>query len=365
MRLRWRGSGHYEKLSGDLSLEAWLVANHGGRPPAELRPEIEALVGHAVTLAQIQQKCIRLKLRTESRLRSRQLQAAARVRAVDPVPEVDPDTIWKATVSLAKELEYRVSETNKIIVDLSDETRPIAIAEMADLHIGGIGVDYNAIERDAEIIASTDGMYCTVGGDNIDNFIQSFLLAGMNSQVITASTQWVLFERYLSIIQDKVLYARIGNHDSWTQKQSQVDKFGQLMRQFQILNVQHIGVARILVGGQEYVVEATHKYWGQSRLNSLWSPMRLLDYGIADGADVCIVEHRHVPAWGCIWRRGKRRYMVRTGTYKVKDNYAAENGFWGAAIGPAVLIYFPGEHHLHVMQDVGEAANYLTYLRGN
>jgi len=186
----------------------------------------------------------------------------------------------------------------------------------------------------------------------------------MSSQVVTASVQWTLFERYLTIIHDKVLYARIGNHDAWTAKLSQIDKFGELMRRFQILNVEHIGTAHVLVGQQEYVVTATHKYWGQSRLNALWSPMRLLDYGIAPDPDVCIVEHRHVPAAGWLWRRAKRRYLVRTGTYKVQDTYAAEHGFWGAAVAPACLIYDADRHNIHIMSDVPDAARYLKHLRG-
>jgi len=362
--ISWKAPGRYP-LAGELSLEQWLHANHQGRTPTELVPEIQAIVGRDVSLASVQRKCYDLKLRTSEDERSKGLKAAAKVRALDPVPEPDPDAIWEAGKKLAEKLQYLVSEVNEISIDLTDQARPIAIVEMADLHLGGIGTDYEAIERDAEAIANTDGMYCTVGGDNIDNFIQAFFLAGMSVQVVTASVQWIMFERHLNIIKDKVLYARVGNHDSWTAKVSQVDKFGELMRQFQILDVEHIGIAHVLVGQQEYIVEATHKYWGQSRLNSLWSPMRLLDYGIAPDPDVCIVEHRHVPSAGWIWRRGKRRYMVRTGTYKTKDSYAAENGFWGAAVAPACLIYDSERHNLHIMDDVPEASRYLTYLRSN
>jgi len=362
MRIDWQTPGRYVSLGG-ISLRAWLEANHQGRAPAELVSEIRAIVEHDVSLSAIYHQCHRLGLSTSADARSAGLRAAARVRAVDPVPEPDPDAIWEASKRLAAELKHRVAEVNTIIVDLTDQTRPIAIVEMADLHLGGIGTDYDAIQRDAETIASTEGMFCVIGGDSLENFLEAWALSAMSMQVITASPQWRLFERYISIIRDKVLYARVGNHEAWTAKVAQIDKFGELMGKYQILNVQHIGVANIHVGGQEYVVESTHRFWGQSRLNQLWSPMRLLDYGITDNVDVAVVEHRHVPAAGWLWRRGKRRFLIRTGTYKTCDSWAAEHGFWGAEVAPACLIYWPEKHQIMIFHDVPTTASFLTFLR--
>lgn len=363
-RISWKKAGRYEKLEG-LSLDAWLLANHLGRAPTELVPEIGDIVGHKVTLQQAQHACQRLKLRTSGRARSKGLRAAARVRAIDPVPQPDPNAIWAAAQTLQARLEYMVSEVNEIDIDLRDQTKPIAIVEMADLHLGGIGTDMDAIDRDANLIAQTDGMYCVIGGDNVDNFLQAFLMSAMAGQVITASPQWLLFERYLSIIQAKILYARVGNHDAWTQKLAQVDKFGELMGKFKVLNVKHVGVAHIYVGTQEYVLEATHKWWGNSKLNDLHSAMRLLDFGVADGVDIAVVEHRHTPAAGWQNRRGKRRFLIRAGTYKTRDKYSAEHGFWGAEVAPACLVYWPDRHEIAIFHNVSVAAGYLTYLRSN
>jgi len=340
------------------------MVSHVGRAPSELVSEIETLTEQDVTLLSVQHKCQRLKLYTDDQAKTRVLRRAAeRVRPRYEPLEPDPEALWEATKRLAAELEYKVSEINEIEIDLRDQDKPIAVVEMADLHIGGIGTDYDAIDRDTELIAKTDGMYCVVGGDNLDNFIQAFLLTGMAVQAVTASTQWLLFERYVNRISDKVLYARVGNHDSWTAKMSQVDKFGEMMREHAILNVEHIGVAHLLVGEQHYIVEATHKWWGTSKLNELHSAMRLLDYGIADNVDVAVVEHRHSPAAGWQLRRGKRRFLVRTGTYKVKDNYAAEHGFWGSEVAPACLIYWAKERRVAIMHDVPTAAAFLTWLR--
>ena len=362
-RVNWKKQGHYEALGGK-SLEEWLIENHQGRAPSELVVEIGGIVGHDVSAGAMRVKCHKLGLRCSDEAYTRALQAGvSRVKAVQPIAQFNPDVVWEATKRLAGALRYRVEQTNHIVIDFSDEDRPIAIAELADMHIGGIGVDYEAIERDTEIIAGTDGMYCTIGGDTVDNFLESFFLSAMATQVITASVQWRLLEKHLSTIQDKVLYARVGNHEAWTAKVSQIDKFGELMCKYQILNVEHIGVADIFVGQQKYVVEASHKFWGNSRLNELHSAMRLLDYGIADNVDVAVVEHRHTPAAGWQHRRGKRRFFIRTGSYKIYDSYAAEHGFWGAEVAPACLIYWPDKHQIVILHDVPAAAAFLVYLR--
>jgi hypothetical protein len=289
--------------------------------------------------------------------------AIGRVSHTRKRPGADLDEIWEAANRLAAALEYKVSEIREIDVDLRDQDRPICSVDFADLHLGGIGVDYEAVERDGELVRDTDGMFCTLGGDAVENFIMEFALAGQDAQAVTASVQWKLLERHLGIIASKVLYAAIGNHDYWTFKRAFINKFDELVAAFGILDVGHIGIVHMHVGQQEYIVQRVHKFWGRSRLNPLHAPMRLLDYGAHPDPDVCIVEHEHVPASGVIHRRGRDRVLVRTGTYKTKDPYASEQHFYGARVAPACIVYWPDEHRVHLIQSVPEAAQYLTHLR--
>jgi len=90
-----------------------------------------------------------------------------------------------------------------------------------------------------------------------------------------------------------------------------------------------------------------------------------LDHGIAPDPDILLVEHEHVPAAGFIERRSKLRCLVRPGTYKTMDEYAAEHHFYGAQVAPPVIIFWPDEHRLHLLHSVVEAASYLSFLRGN
>ena len=361
-RISWKKPGYYEKL-GEVSLEDWLRANHLGRAPSELVAEISTIVGHQAPLSSVQHACQRLKLYVSRASRTRVYSAASRVRARDPVPEPDPDVIWEATKKMAKALEYKVSKQTNITVDFSSETRPVGIVYLCDLHIGGVGVDYDAIERDSKLIAETDGLFCNFGGDQVDNFLGAWALSAMAEQVITASPQWRLLEKHLAMLQDKVLYARVGNHDAWTAKMAQIDKFGELMCKYQVLNVKHIGVVTFKVGTQIYISEESHRFWGRSRLNPLHATQRLLDYGPACDPDILLVEHEHVPAAGRMWRRGKDRFLIRPGTYKTKDSWAQEKHFYGSSVAPAVLILSPKKHQVHLSFSVPDAAEYLTYLR--
>jgi len=364
--VHWKKPGYYESL-GESSLADWLRENHEGRAPSDIVADIEAIVGHQVPVGRVRVACHRLGLQASDQAVLQAVEAgkaAGRVRPTKAQPGVNLDEMWEAAKRLAAALEYKVSEIREIEVDLRDQDRPVAIVEMADLHLGGIGVDYEAIERDAQAIAQTDGMFCVVGGDNLDNFIMEFAMTGMDSDVVTASTQWMLFRKYLALIEAKVLYAAIGNHDYWTFKRAFVSQFDEIVSSFGILSVGHIGVAHLHVGDQEYVVERAHKFWGRSRMNPLWTCFRLLDYGVAPDPDVMIAEHDHVPASGTFFRRSKNRVAVRTGTYKTRDPYASEQHFYGAQVAPACIIYWPDEHRTHLIQNVPEAAQYLAHLRG-
>ena len=363
--VRWQRKGHYEAL-GDDSLEDWLRQNHRGRAPSVIAQEMETVVGHAIPIGKVRMKCHRLGLKATDEAVLKAVEkgkAVGRVRPTNAVPGANLDEIWEAAKRLAAALEYKVTEIREIEVDLRDQDKPVCIVELADMHIGGIGVDYEAIEQDGEAIAATDGMFCVLGGDSLDNFIQEFALTGQDAQVVTASVQWKLLERHVGVIQPKTLYAAIGNHDYWTFKRAFVNKFDELVGSFGILDVGHIGVVHLHVGSQEYIIQRAHKFWGRSKMNPLLACQRLLDYGLHPDPDVCIVEHEHVPASGEIHRRGKNRVFIRTGTYKVADPYASEHQFFGAQVAPASVVYWPNEHRIHRIQNVPEAAQYLTYLR--
>ncbi|RLC74622.1 MAG: hypothetical protein DRJ03_31645 [Chloroflexi bacterium] len=362
MKLDWKTPGKYEAL-GKQSLEQWLLAHHRGRAPSQLKPEIEEIVGHPVTMAAIHRKCQKLGLRTSADNYREAIKAALKIRPVETVSTFDPEAVWEATQALANALKYQVERVDNVEVDFTQETKPICIVELADTHIGGIGVDYDQLRRDVQIIAETDGMYCGIGGDQVDNFIDEFLLGGVQEQVILASPQWKLLEDTVGRLQSKILWARVGNHELWTKKKAMLPQFANIMERAHVVNVQEIGVLHLHLGAQEYVIEATHKFWGESRLNVGHTCQRLYDFGLTP-ADVVIVEHRHVPHVGNFWRHGKQRWAVRPGTYKTMDTWARQHGFFGADIAPVCLFFWPDKDYIWPMNDVQEAANYLEYLRG-
>jgi hypothetical protein len=68
-------------------------------------------------------------------------------------------------------------------------TRPIAIANMADFHIGSVGCDHERWAEDYDYLCATDGLYAVFNGDLTENCVGFPDPRGMVTQVLTPEEQ--------------------------------------------------------------------------------------------------------------------------------------------------------------------------------
>lgn len=92
---------------------------------------------------------------------------------------------------------------------------------MADTHLGGVGVDYEAIDRDIDLVLATPGAYIIAVGDLLDNFIIGKLLALQMHTPFTINSKWALMQRCSGAWPSSPAVG--GNHDNWTRLLAGID----------------------------------------------------------------------------------------------------------------------------------------------
>lgn len=204
--------------------------------------------------------------------------------------------------------------------------KPFAIALMADLHGGGKS-DYEAIEKDIELIRKTEGMYAGNVGDNTDNFIIGALQNIQKEQPTTFQMEVRFAEWLMRELSGSLLFWVSGNHNNWTKKVSGIDFFKEGLKGTQCL-YDPIETRFILKwGDNEVKVKVRHKW----RYSSIFNPTHGIEVGwerIGQDFDIGIGAHTHI-ATLCrsFIREERKRYAVLLGTYKIRDTYGRKCGF--------------------------------------
>ena len=82
-------------------------------------------------------------------------------------------------------------------------------------------------------------------------------------------------------------------------------------------------------------------------------------------ARVVVVEHQHTGAIEQYIYNEKECVAIRTGTYAVYDDYALQNGYFGAHVCNPTVVFYPNEDKLVGFKDMRDAAVYLKAVRGD
>lgn len=274
--------------------------------------------------------------------------------------EADVDEFISAMINLQEKKEKLNTRQVQASVRLNDD-KPVGIAYWGDWHIGAAGVDYKLFEADLRRIRDTEGLYFIGAGDYKDNYVTSIHPGAQFEQIIQPGMQDLAVKRYMEQVGEKCLALVRGCHDDWDKKLTDVDFLEHLCYEIEAINLWHGGEFTIKIGDQSYVWRCRHKYKYQSSLN-LENAMRRINE-IQGPCDVAAEAHLHN---GYVMRRhlmGEYRIMLRTGTYKIWDEYGQKlAGYEGKPAVP-VIILFPDRHAMmeHIFLD--DAIEILKSLR--
>lgn len=240
-----------------------------------------------------------------------------------------------------------------------DTDKPVIRATTADWHLGMFGVDYDSFQSDVDFIRDEPLLKVNIGGDGYHNIIQPSKIGSGHNQA-PISIQKGLYVLTLEKLKDKIDTIRTGNHNYWSALAEGEDWDMEITRKIKLLYLKHYAVVYYKVGKMVYPWLMMHK----SRYNSSFNLTHNCKQNqrmFFPRARVVVVEHQHVAAIEQYQYDEKECVAIRPGTYAVYDDYAQQNGYFGAHVCNPAVVMFPNEDKLVGFKDMRDA---VTYVKG-
>jgi len=239
--------------------------------------------------------------------------------------------------------------------------KPIALTNTADWHLGMFGVDYVSFRDDILAIRDEPGLYCAVGGDAYQNIIQAQKVGTSQNQIPVAN-QRGLYVQALKELKEKILYIGTGNHNHWATMATGEDWEKELARRIKVVYTKHGGKINLKVGEMVYPIFRLHKGRFNSSFNLTHSAKQYQRMYFPE-ARIIVIEHQHIAAIEQYRYNDSECVAIRTGTYGVYDDYAQQNGFYGAHVSNPTVILYPHKDKMIAFKDMYDAIDHLRYLR--
>jgi len=233
---------------------------------------------------------------------------------------------WRDFTRLAKEhqqirqsLDFSETEANVGITADTDKDG-IVVLPLSDLHVGGEGVDYLAIESITDFI-KTNKIYVILVGDELDTFFSNFKNASaLFQQVLNPEEQITFLESWLGEIEPWLLACGWGNH---TEKRLEgllgINFIGKLKSK-SAPYFDGIGKINLKVDEIPYTIIINHKGTGKSKYNPNFGSYDMARNKV-DG-DLFITGHYHEPAFSNFLIRNKPVIAIQTGSFNNYDKFA-------------------------------------------
>ncbi len=322
------------------------------------RQEIAEKLG--ISFVQVKKALMRERRRGEVAERSAIEEKAYDLEDKKFFTEADVEEYIVAMINLQHRQEAINTRQVKTTVRIND-AQPIAIAYWSDWHIGAGGTDYNRFEADLRKIRDTEGLYFIGGGDYKDNYVAGSPPGGQFEQIIQPGMQDISVKHYMKQVKDKALALIRGCHDDWDKKTGDSDFIEELCEVTGAVNLWHGGEVIVKLGAEEYLWRCRHKYKYQSSLN-LENAMRRINE-IQGPCDVAAEAHLHNPYTMFRHLMGDYRIMMRSGSYKVWDEYGQKLAGYKGKPGVPVVIMFPETHRMIPITHLDDAIPILSGLR--
>lgn len=287
-------------------------------------------------------------------------------QAKPPASEEDLELLF-TSLENAEIARRTLSPTEQTITVNAPDNRPFAVAFMSDIHAGASGVDYARFRTDLTTIAATDGLGVIVNGDLVENAkVMSKAGNALYHGAFTNPREQMLYvQTRFEKIRDDIIAILAGNHDSRDGAHAGVDRLPDLCRDLDVPYGTEAGMTIYLnVGDQQYTIVAKHDYTGKSNITKSNSARRLWSEWPHswEAADVIALAHLHEANLSVQYQRGRDVVWLRSGTYKLHDEYAASKGY-KSTYGVPVVVFFPNERKMIPFLDFEEGVRYLNSVR--
>lgn len=236
---------------------------------------------------------------------------------------------------------------------------PIVRAVLADPHLGMFGVDLIAFKNDVYYIRDEPLIKVNIGGDFYHNIIQPSKIGSGHNQA-PISVQKGLTVLTHEMLKDSIDTVRTGNHNYWNTLLTGEDWDMEITRKIKLVYLKHYAMVYYKVGKMVYPWLMMHKSRYNSSFNWTHSCKQNQRLHFPQ-ARVIVAEHHHIADMEQYQYDGKECVAIRPGTYAVYDDYAQQNGYFGAHVCNPAVVMFPNEDKLVGFKDMRDA---VTYVKG-
>lgn len=264
---------------------------------------------------------------------------------------------WTAHLERTQELYRKASATQTFAeIELGDGKRPVCILPWSDLHWGGRGVDYKSFRTMTDEILATPDLYVALVGDLVEFAIKLRSVAEVCAQIVGPDKQVQFLENWLDEIQPRLILATWGNHDfERSEKQEGVSIIKKMLAHRTVV-FDGIGHADIKVGKQVYKFAVSHRFRGNSYLNTTHAGARYLRFQGHD-RQIALMGDIHQPAFSHFYDGPVKRLSMVAGTLNVASSYA--NRYFSIFTQP----YFPVVELAHDIHEFTPFENLASWKR--
>ncbi len=240
---------------------------------------------------------------------------------------------------------------------------PIAVMHMADWHMGEPGCDYDALEADLQTVCTEPGLYAVPGGDAYHNIIQPSKIGSAHNQT-PISVQKAMYVLAIKQQQEAghLLFMGTGNHPYWSALATGEDWDLELARRLRIAYAKHGAMIHIVVGDIDYIEWWEHKGRYGSSFNQTHGPKQSQRV-YHPRARIVVREHEHVGDVEQYRYDDRECAALRTGTYSLYSDFAAQNGYYGSHVCNPTVVLFPDKDWLTAFKFHTDALVYLRAVR--
>jgi hypothetical protein len=247
-------------------------------------------------------------------------------------------------------------------------SKPIAVMKAADLHFGGLDIDYASLQAHVEFLLNNDNFYLQLFGDDL-NLMIMHRTASARHDGWTPEEQVSWLESFVDVMlkKGKLLSMSSGNHtDEFTERNAGFGLVRMLMKR-KVPYFRGLGMIHLRVGKQDYPLAFVHKTRFNSFMNPTHGNKRMLqmhpEFFGKNEPIACeyIAAHTHSPGTatqGCL--HDQRIYFIKCGTFKTNCLYS-QRYFGQGQIGVPTVVYHPDRFQHVLFQTPQEAA---VYMRG-
>jgi hypothetical protein len=242
-------------------------------------------------------------------------------------PFIEPQKWLQSAIEDQRQRTEMDVSQNEATVKIQTGLPWVGIFFTGDWHLGSDKVNYELWDHHQTLVLETPGLYEAIVGDERDNFVLPKFHQGLFEGVWNPEQQAEFITWWLFHLdeQDKVIARCGGNHDGWTFSQSGLNLETLWSKQMKSPLLRTGGFVHTFFNEVKYDLYLHH---GLSIFNSTFNPNHATKraYEFQGKFDVGAMGHTHVSEIAHGWRNNDSQQhdyvQIRTGTYKMDDQYA-------------------------------------------